>query len=261
MPAPPAIESPRRQRRLAQVAPSPGSLADSVEDSSGDERQRVAATAAAPGRDAGDDDDDVAEGAPEQLAPGTPTRIPEVDRHDGSSPARSPAATRDRPAAGTTTSTNKSAGGATAAAAADGLGAGEFTTVEEAAEAEEALAAALLAEVSQQCDVLDNLVAEAAAEAEAAAAEEYEDETDSEEEEKQTEEVLAKMAAAYATADAELRALAEKLGQGGALEVRGAEEEALLPAVAEGEGEGEEQEEEQAAGSGLLWLRGYCAVM
>jgi hypothetical protein len=289
----PALESPNSaRRRLAQVAPSPPtSLAadaadtddsdpgsadddDGAEEPAGSEEGDTAAegdggggelpvgsiTAAGAVEEAADspvarstvgsasgESDERSLAAPEDPASSSKSRsrhgmIPDVDRH-----------------AGAVSSSNRSAGGAATALA------GEFLTVEEAAEVEEALAAVLLEEVGEQCDVLDGLVAEA--EAERAAAEEQpyseeDDETDTEEEEESAQ-LLTKLSAAYAQADEELRALAEKLGQADGLELREAEQVGLLSTAAEGGDTADAGADAGGGGGGLLggWLPGYCAVM
>jgi hypothetical protein len=290
----PALESPNSaRRRLAQVAPSPPtSLAadaadtddsdpgsadddDGAEEPAGSEEGDTAAegdggggelpvgsiTAAGAVGEAADspaarstvgsasgESDERSLAAPEDPASSSSSSrsrhgmIPDVDRH-----------------AGAVSSSNRSAGGAATALA------GEFLTVEEAAEVEEALAAVLLEEVGEQCDVLDGLVAEA--EAERAAAEEQpyseeDDETDTEEEEESAQ-LLTKLSAAYAQADEELRALAEKLGQADGLELREAEQVGLLSTAAEGGDTADAGADAGGGGGGLLggWLPGYCAVM
>ena len=126
-------------------------------------------------------------------------------------------------------------------------------------EQEEALAAALLGEIGEQCEVLDGLVAEAEAARAAELQYDSEEETDSEADEQESE-MLANLATSYDRVEEQLRRLAQKLGTDDNSELREAEQAALLST-----GTGADATGGAAGGRpvGLLsgWLPQYCAVM
>ena len=177
-----------------------------------------------------------------------------------------------------------------------GLAGGELSqygSAEERAEAEEAVAVALLEEVARQCDVLDGLVAEGQAEAELDGQAQPRPEPEPEPEPQQQEEgasgdsggsgdessgsdgeydddealeaegrTLQALAEVYADADAQLREIAARLGEpigDGSDESRAAEQAAPLLSNDTEEKGREGEGAEDGWGWDLSWVR--CAVM
>ena len=253
----PAALSPN-SRRLAQVVPSPRRRTHLLSDETETEKVDAAGAEVADEelkvRTAGAGVDGRAGGSgssPRGISsPRFSCGIPDVDRHAGGS-----------------ISSNRSVGGGTAATVSesgseDGALAEEITP-----DQEEALAAALLEEVTEQCDVIDGLVAEA--ELDRASEHGYEEETDSEDYEHESE-MLAKLATTYARVDEQLRLLTQKLGEAEASEMREAERADLLGAVpAAYVSNGSDQRHKQlhgvkpgqSGGTYSGWLPDYCVLM
>lgn len=246
-----------QRRRLAQVAPSsPPAQSNMLRnepetfEGSADESEAVRpkeVPGSRPGRD---------ESAPGGVMPGLqrpslpryPEVIPDADRH-----------------AGSPISSNRSAGGTTAAARSDFATGEQPLSVEMTPEQEEALAAALLEEVGEQCDVLDGLVAEA--EEARASGPDYDEDTDSEDADAESE-MLEKLATTYARVDEQLRLLSQKLGTDEVSEAREAEQADVLSG-ADGDGanalrlrDGQlHNTREQSTSMLSSWMPGFCVLM
>ena len=249
----PPPKSPRTGR-LAVVTPSKAAASDDeASDDSTDDDERTAEAVGSPAVDGGTGAADAAHTTPRRVA----------------------------------SASNRSGGG---------LAVGELSqygSAEERAEAEEAVALALLEEVARQCDVLDGLVAEGQAEAELDGQAQPRPEPEPEPEPQQQEEgasggsggessgsggeydddealeaegrTLQALAEVYADADAQLREIAARLGEpigDGSDESRATEQAAPLLShdTDDTEEKGREGEgPEDGWGWDLSWVR--CAVM
>ena len=130
------------------------------------------------------------------------------------------------------------------------------------AEQEEALAAALLGEIGEQCEVLDGLVAEAESARAAEHENESEEESDSEDDEEEAE-MLAKLATTYDRAEEQLRRLTQKLGTDETSELRESEQANLPSAGTISDATGGANAADVGRPVGLLssWLPKYCVLM
>lgn len=273
----PTCSSQRRQR-LAQVAPGAQAAADrhSDEEEASSDGEAVGEECAPAGSHRTKITDwPSRSGSPPDasLVSQNPTGI--VSPYRGSSQRTHPSIPDVDRHAGGGISSNRSVGGVAIIADSDSVVGDGLSTEEMTVEQEEALAAALLHEVAEQCDVLDDLVAEA--EAAQAFGSELVEETDSEDDEDESK-MLATLVATYAQVDEQLRILTQKLGEDETSDVREAEQADLVSANTGNQATARQDRDdfnksdlrasqlhatdgERSAGVLPDWLFGYCVLM